>query len=291
VLDDTTRYLDGVLREPDSGLFAGSQDADEHYYSLDAEGRAKLEAPYVDRRVYTAWNAALAVAYLEAANRGPRAALRDTASALLDRLFLERYRKGEGLLHADHIGGQLADQVWGLLAAVRAYQAGLGSSWLDVANALVDHLEQRYADPQRGGYLDRSGGEELGRLRDPLKPLAENSIAAIALLELDALLGDPEQTHLTGARRVLESVAGLPRQYGLMAAVFARALDRVGQVVKVSTGNADLARAARLAHPYVVIEPNSDQRAVVCIGTICLAPVSTPDAMSEAIREARQTRA
>jgi len=291
VLDDTTRYLDGVLRQPTTGLFAGSQDADEQYYSLDAEGRAKLDAPYVDRRIYTAWNAALAVAYLEAAVRGPRPALRDAATRLLDRLFLDRYRKGEGLLHADDIGGQLGDQVWGLLAAVRAYQAGLGSSWLAVANELVDHLDERYADRQRGGYLDRSAGEELGRLRDPIKPLAENSVAAIALLELDALAGDPEQENLSRARRVLESVAGLPRQYGLMAAVFARALDRVGQLVKVSTGNADLARAARLAHPYVVIEPNSEQRAVVCIGTICLAPVSTPDEIIEAIREARQTRA
>src|SRR6185312_5029433 len=156
VLDDTTRYLDGVLRQPTTGLFAGSQDADEQYYSLDAEGRAKLDAPYVDRRIYTAWNAALAVAYLEAAVRGPRPALRDAATRLLDRLFLDRYRKGEGLLHADDIGGQLGDQVWGLLAAVRAYQAGLGSSWLAVANELVDHLDKRYADRQRGGYLDRS---------------------------------------------------------------------------------------------------------------------------------------
>ena len=291
VLDDTTRYLDGVLRDGSTGLYAGSQDADEEYYSLDAAGREKLAAPFVDRRIYTAWNASLAVAYLDAALRTSRPTLRDAGAHLLDRLFQERYRKGEGLLHADDTGGQLADQVWGLLAAVRAYQAGLGARWLELATELLDHLEERYADHERGGFFDHAGGEELGRLRDPIKPLAENSIAAIALLELDALQGDPEQTNLNRARRVLESVAGLPRQYGLMAAVFARALDRVGQVVKVSTGNDELARAARLAHPYAVIEPNSDERAVVCIGTICLTPVSTPEAIREAIQEARQTRA
>jgi uncharacterized protein YyaL (SSP411 family) len=291
VLDDTTRYLDGVLRDGTTGLYAGSQDADEDYYALDAAGRQKLAAPFVDRRIYTAWNAALAVAYLEAAVRNARPTLRDEAAELLDRLFEERYRKGEGLYHADGTGGQLGDQVWGLLAAERAYQAGLGTRWLEVATELVEHLESRYGDPPRGGYLDHAGGEELGRLRDPIKPLAENSIAAIALLELDALQGDPEQPNQNRARRVLESVAGLPRQYGLMAAVFARALDRLGQVVKVSTGNAGLATAARIAHPYTVIEPSSDQRAVVCIGTICLAPVSTADAIREAIQEARQTRA
>jgi uncharacterized protein YyaL (SSP411 family) len=35
-LDRTMAYLDRVLRDPDTGLYAGSQDADEHYYSLDA---------------------------------------------------------------------------------------------------------------------------------------------------------------------------------------------------------------------------------------------------------------
>ena len=32
VLDSTTRYLDSVLRDQKTGLYAGSQDADEHYY-------------------------------------------------------------------------------------------------------------------------------------------------------------------------------------------------------------------------------------------------------------------
>jgi uncharacterized protein YyaL (SSP411 family) len=49
--------------------------------------------------------------------------------------------------------------------------------------------------------------------------------------------------------------------------------------------------AARKLHPYAVIEPTGDDRAVVCSGTICLAPVSRPDAVKDAIREATQTRA
>src|SRR5918912_355724 len=47
ILDDAVRYLDTVLRDPDSGLYAGSQDADEEYYSLDAQGRRELDPPYV----------------------------------------------------------------------------------------------------------------------------------------------------------------------------------------------------------------------------------------------------
>ncbi len=76
-----------------------------------------------------------------------------------------------------------------------------------------------------------------------------------------------------------------------MAAAFARALDRLPHAIKVTTKNAGLARAALAAHPYAVIDPEGDQRAVVCAGTICLAPVSTPAEVAEAIREASTTRA
>jgi uncharacterized protein YyaL (SSP411 family) len=76
-----------------------------------------------------------------------------------------------------------------------------------------------------------------------------------------------------------------------MAAVFGRALDRQRLPVKVTTRNPTLARAAVLAHPYAVIDPSGDDRAVVCVGTICLAPVSTPAAVGEALQEAARARA
>src|SRR5256885_14625628 len=97
---------------------------------------------------------------------------------------------------------------------------------MTVAADLSTHIEERYGDSQLGGYFDRAGGDDLGRLGERIKPLAENSIAAMALIELDTALGDPDAPHRELARRALESVAALPAQYGPMAAVFARALDR-----------------------------------------------------------------
>ena len=290
-LDRTAGYLDKVLRDPRSGLYGGSQDADEHYYSMDAEERSSATAPYVDRRVYTSWNAALAVALSSPFMGKSPAEPRDGAGRLLDSLFKHAYRKGEGMSHAEGVGGQLADQAWSMLAAVRAHQRGLGAGWLEVARDLAEHLEASYGDPELGGYLDHAGGDELGRLGERIKPLAENSIAAMALIELDVLSGDPESPYRERARRALESVAALPRSYGLMAAVFARALDRLGHAIKVTTKNHELALAARAAHPYAVIDPSGDDRAVVCVGTICLAPVSTPGAVKDAIKEATQARA
>ncbi|HYL08336.1 MAG TPA: DUF255 domain-containing protein [Candidatus Udaeobacter sp.] len=289
-LDRTTAYLDRVLRDPKTGLYAGSQDADETYYAMDADERRRVAAPYVDRRVYTAWNAALAISYLDAALRLDRPELKDRAGVLLDSLFKHAYRRGEGMAHAQGVGGQLADQVWSLWAAVRAHQHGLGEKWLEIAQDLAAHLQDRFADREIGGYFDHSGAEELGRLGERIKPLAENSVAAMALIELHIVSGDPDSPHRERARSALRSVAALPRQYGLMAAAFGRALDRLRHEVKVTTGSTPLARAAVAAHPYTVLEPG-DQRAVVCVGTICLAPVSTPAAVAEAIKEATSARA
>jgi uncharacterized protein YyaL (SSP411 family) len=151
---------------------------------------------------------------------------------------------------------------------------------------LAEHLDKRYGDPDLGGFFDHIGDDRLGRLSDPIKPLGDNSIAAMALVELDVLRGDPERPYLARARRALESVAALPRQYGLMAAVFARALDRTETALKITTASRALARAAVLAHPYAVIDPHGDERALVCLGTVCLAPVSTATEVAEAVRAA-----
>jgi uncharacterized protein YyaL (SSP411 family) len=268
ILDDAVRYLDSVLRDPATGLYGGSQDADEEYYARDAPGRAQLEPPYVDRRIYVGWNCALAVAFMEADLRLDRPRLREQARQILETVF-ERYSAPDGgLLHTDGAGGQLGDQVWGMLASVRA-------GWNERAQQLLRHLEERYGDPELGGYFDHAGGDQLGRLGERLKPLAENSIAAVALHEL----GETER-----ARRALESVAALPRQYGLMAAVFARALDRVRRpLIKVTTLDRELARAAIAVYPYANVELAGDERAVVCVGTLCLAPVTTPEAVAEAV--------
>ena len=79
-------------------------------------------------------------------------------------------------------------------------------------------------------------------------------------------------------------MAQLPARYGLMAAGWARAYDRyLHDAVKVTTGEAELARAALAINPYAVIEPGPPGRAIVCLGTLCLAPVSDVESLSRAL--------
>jgi uncharacterized protein len=287
ILDDAARYLDTVLRDPGTGLYAGSQDADEEYFAKDAAGRGELTAPYVDRRVYAAWNCGLAIAYLEADVRLGRPALRERAAAALDRLFADLWTPEGGLRHTADLGGQLGDQVWGLWAAVRA-AAALGGPWRERALALAAHLDASYADADLGGYFDHAGGDALGRLTERIKPLAENSIAAIALTELDALVGDPSLGLRDRAGRALASVAALPRRYGTMASVFARALDRARrEPVKLTTLDPELPRALLGAYPYAVIERAGDERGVLCVGTTCLPPTDSAKELVAAVTAPR----
>jgi uncharacterized protein YyaL (SSP411 family) len=271
-LDSAASYLDRVLRDPATGLYAGSQDADEDYYSRDAAGRRELAAPYVDGRVYTAWNCGLAVAYLEADRRLGRPRLGERARHVVDRLL------AGPLEHVAGVPAQLADQAYALWAAVRANR-------VEAAVELARGLE-RFADPDLGGYLDHRDPEPLGRLQERLKPLAENSVAAIALCELDALQGDPQAPWRRRAQQALESVAALHRQQGIMAAVYARAVDRLlSPPVKLTTSNAELIRAALAANPYVVVEPG-DQRGIVCVGSECYAPTADVETLAQLVSQA-----
>jgi uncharacterized protein YyaL (SSP411 family) len=76
-----------------------------------------------------------------------------------------------------------------------------------------------------------------------------------------------------------------------MGAVFARALDRIViPPIKVSTATGALAAAALQACPGAVWERTEDPRAIVCVGTSCLAPTADPELIESTVREAASTR-
>ena len=56
---DVLRYLENNLYLPEREGWAGSQDADEEYYSLSLDERQKRRKPRIDRTIYVNWNALL----------------------------------------------------------------------------------------------------------------------------------------------------------------------------------------------------------------------------------------
>ena len=224
-------YLLATLWRDDVPAFGGSQDADEEYYLLDADGRAGLPAPFVDPTVYVDWNALAARALLRATPILGRPELADRAVRLLDHLRAVA-RHGDAMAHFVHADGSagggaplLGDQAAMAAALLDAYEVTGERHWLRRARSLAhwtcEHL--RAAD---GRLLDRLAipGESAGLLAQPVPALDENAAMAEVLLRLEAYTGEARLRER--ALDVLAAWATQYEQYGVAASAYAQALLR-----------------------------------------------------------------
>lgn len=227
-------YMDRWLSDPDTGAFYGSQDADEEFYTLSAAERAARPVPYVDRTIYTSWNAVAASAYLEASWTIGRPDLAERAGRALEFLW-RKCRAPEGGLPFRQAGlcrfydgvpqqpGLLGDQVFMARALLDAYEVLTKPQYLQRAEEVAALLLTRFADSDGGFYDVWDGHETLGRLEIRQKPIAENAVAAEVLLRLWQLTG--HQEYKEAARRTLEAFAAGQEAMGLFAAAYARSVD------------------------------------------------------------------
>lgn len=315
-VDFTIEYMDTWLSDPESGCFWGSQDADEDFYPLAAEQRKQFEPPYVDKTIYTSWNAGAIAAYLEASWTRGRPDLKKRALAALDFLW-ERLRGEDGGMYrylapdGPRIAGLLGDQAAMLNTLLDAYE--VASRPQDVARAieLAAFVEKHLAAPG-GGFFDTPAGHDaLGKLSMRQKPIKENAAMALALIRL-ARLTQQEEYEKT-AHGTLLLFTKVAESQGYFAAEYAKAVDLLlnpGAEVKIvglpgdasahvlhsaalalqvpfrsvrtiDAGDADaLEREALPAHPAPA--------AYVCYGTLCSAPLSAPDDLFDMVARTRQ---
>lgn len=312
-IDFTVDYIEAWLRDPATGAFYGSQDADEEFYPLPAEERRTRTAPYVDRTVYTSWNAMMISAYLEASWTRGRPELRDHALQALDHLFdalyapasgMHRYRASGG----PEIAGLLGDQAWTALACLDAYEAAGRAVDLararDLAAFMISHLGS-----DAGGFYDTPRGHDaLGRLASRQAPVKENAAAAEAFLRLARITHDAAYDGI--ARRTLARYASIVESQGYFAAAYARAVDiylNPGAEVKiVALDGGGALRAAALALPVPsrtiraidpgdaaalaaeALPPQPAPAAYACYGTLCSAPATTPEDLLAMVEKTRQ---
>src|SRR5437762_6273598 len=186
VVRDVIRWMDAVLWQADKKLWAGSQDADEHYYTLDSqEERAKHQTPFVDRTAYAGWNALAASAYWAAwAATGDEAfdaRAHEAMGGAVRRLW---DTDSKVLYHSDSDEGRrvvdlLGDVAANLAANLDAYETGLHPGALGGAKVNAMTLRDRLEDPEAGGFFDapEGTGAEPGRLarREDRKSTRMNS--------------------------------------------------------------------------------------------------------------------
>lgn len=308
---DVMRWMDTVLWRDDVQAFAGSQDADERYYALDAAGRAAHGAPFVDRRVYAGWNALAASAYLAASNalgeRGPH----DRAVAVM-RSLGSRMWDGTTLAHVDagDVRGLLADQAAAIATILDEYETGEHPNALRAAGEMAAATRRTLEDGELGGFWDAPARDAPGRLAMREKPIEDGAAMADALLRLAALTGD--EAWRESAVRALRGFVGEYRQWGQFAAAFgsatARALSgpRLAVVVgpaadpvanalwQVIRGSDDPAGARLWLVPGRDDEriraggyPADRVAAYVCVGTVCSAPIVDPLRLAAELARAR----
>lgn len=296
--------------------------------------RLKRPTPYVDKTLYVGWNAMCISAYLDAGRVLNMQAVREFALKSLDRILATAWDSGTGLSHVVAYGeGVAGKRVTATLddyaslgnAALDAWEATGEYRYYETAQALAEVLTSRFYDTVGGGFFDteaRDGDVKLGALSVRRKPLqdsptpAGNSVAAMLLLRLEAL-GNRED-YAAKALETLETFAGIVEHFGLYAASYGLALQRmvkgtvqiciVGEDARA--GELETAALARYAVNKSVIRLRRDQLgslpqalaetlphlpglkeaaaesvAVVCTGRGCLPPVHTADELTELLHQ------
>jgi uncharacterized protein YyaL (SSP411 family) len=293
ILRSALHYVRSTLRDPKSGLFAGSQDADETYYALPLDERRALRAPYVDRTSYSNWTSAIAGAFFVAAWATDDDVLQREGEQTLDTMH-ETLRDADGLLYhfvepggAPQVRGLLTDQAAYLRALLDAHEYSGESRFLDRAVQIAEAIEARFA-AESGGYYDHAAIEgELGALQFRDRPLDLNASIAESFLRLSVLLHDDRLRERAEAALLVYTQTYA--NAGTFAAPYARAVRRYvdggasAEIVGSAGDTAELREAAhRLPDPLLVVRttaPNGDGRpkgsAYVCVGMTCAPPVTS----------------
>ena len=267
--------------------------------------RALRPTPFVDRTLYTGWNAMAVTAYLETARVLRLDQARDFALRTLDRLLNEAWDGDSTLTHViaypdgaraqENAPGNLDDYAFTLNACIDAWFASGNMNFYRTAVKLADAMITRFHDTAGGGFFDtalaqdvRGGAAPLGALAARRKPLqdtptpAGNPMAATALLRLEALSGRKEYGEI--AEDTLACFAGIVEHFGLYAGSYGLAMERLlldpVQVVVVGSGP-EAERLETLAQARFAVN-----KTVMRIDAARLVPGGIPDALEETLLQA-----
>jgi uncharacterized protein len=207
--------------------------------------RLLRSTPYIDKTVYTSWNALAISAYLDAAHVLDMEGPRSFALKTLDRILNEGWDPERGLSHViayseasseglpdkRYVAGVLDDYAFLVHALLDGWEATGSSQYYDFAVQIGETLIARFYDSTGGAFFDTeiTNDPVLGALSARRKPLqdtptpAGNPAAAAALLRLEALSGRSDFREK--AEDTLENFAGIVEHFGLYAGTYGQALE------------------------------------------------------------------
>ena len=259
--------------------------------------RLQRPTPYVDKTVYTSWNALCVSGYLEAARVLHLEDARHFGLRSLDRILAEAWDPGSGLRHIvaysdpkasrREIAGLLDDYAFTVIACLDAYETTADLSYFNFARRIAEAMIQKFFDSTSGGFFDTEGsdGNVLGVLGTRRKPFqdsptpAGDSAAAIALLRLHGYTN--EQEYRDKAEQTLEVFAGLAGQFGIFGGTYGLAVVHYSQphTQVVVVGNDDRARELEDA----AVQPFAINKSVLLLPENEVTPQNLPSALGETV--------
>jgi hypothetical protein len=264
--------------------------------------RSQRPTPFIDRTLYTGWNAMAVTACMETARILNLSPSRDFALLTLDRLLREAWDGDQTLSHviaygdhqdspsSDTVPGTLDDYAFTIHACIDAWVVSGEMRYYHAAVKLADAMIALFHDQAAGAFFDTANqnGAQLGALSARRKPLqdsptpAGNPTAASALLRLETLSGRHEYREIVS--ETLASFAGIVEHFGLYAGSYGLALERLlldpVQVVVVGSGP----EAAHLES--LALDTFAVNKTVIRIAPERLVPGGLPQALAETLLQA-----
>ena len=293
----TLSFVCDKLYDSHSKGFRGSQGAHSEYFALGAEDRKAAVQPPIDPSCYSGPSALAAAVLLDASWKLALPKLGEVARSVVDGIssnaFSGRLSHAYGQQETPDPPALLVDWA-GLLVGLMQAQASTGESrYLDQAVVAAREMIDRYFDGDGGGFFDIPADDEaVGHMQVRERPLPENMIAVQGLLRLYNATRNEDYRQICEA--TLSAFASTFREHGEFAADFGISVDLfLNSLVEVTVEgdqtNQDcrelIAAAARLSSPNLdikTVQTLAPVLAHVCLDTLCLPPVSTPEALADA---------
>ena len=230
--------------------------------------RENRPTPFVDKTIYTSWNAMAISGYLEAAHVMRVAGAKEFALKTLDRILDEAWSEHGGLAHvvayADaeiagaRVPGMLDDYAFLGHTCLDAWERTGELRYYSAAASITKQMVIRFYDRTSLGFFDAEQADAestIGALKARRKPLQDSPTpagdpsAVWLILRLHDLTGDDTLREM--AEDTLASFAGIVEHFGLYAGTYQIALQKFllppVQVVVIGDDAADVLEAAAMA--------------------------------------------
>ena len=297
ISEKTFEFLLCNLYDAEHGGFRGSQGAHSGYFALDAGARCEAVAPPVDPSCYAGPGGMAAAAFLDASWKLGRPDFGRTGLDVLDYIDGRAETGGFGHVYpVDTLEDSptlLVDWAGLLVGLMQAHASTSEPRYLDRAVQVAAVMVDQFFDEESGGFYDIEADDEaVGHLQIREKQLPENMNAVQGLLKLYQVTRNEDYRQLSEA--TLSAFVPVFREHGEFAAEFGLTIDLFkNSAVEVTVeGNPEsedckalLEAAVRLDSPNLEIKTvNAGGAALahVCLDTLCLPPVNTPEALKEA---------